>query len=67
MQCPDCKGCGKYHGFNIVEPCTKCNGRGQVYKSYVDNSGCADSWGEYSYVMMKYHTDINVDYKGKLI
>lgn len=28
--CPDCKGSGRYVGFQAVEPCGSCEGRGRV-------------------------------------
>ena len=29
-RCPDCKGSGEYIGARVVEPCAKCNGRGEL-------------------------------------
>jgi DnaJ-class molecular chaperone len=29
-KCPDCKGTKVYIGFNKIEPCTKCKGKGTV-------------------------------------
>lgn len=28
--CPDCKGTGKYQGFNIIESCKSCRGVGKI-------------------------------------
>lgn len=30
LECPDCKGTGKYHGFTVIEDCRKCQGSGSL-------------------------------------
>lgn len=29
-KCPDCKGSGKYIGFNVIEECLLCKGEGRI-------------------------------------
>ena len=30
MLCPDCRGSGEYKGFNTIEPCRTCGGKGMA-------------------------------------